>query len=95
MQLTLQQTVDTILHWTASCKNEVHLFGISTAFENCIRNVFESTHGKDVIDKAEAKITGAVALKMIEIEKLGPEEAPVVNGMSAKQVLNDSIHQMD
>jgi len=94
MQLTLQQTIDTILHWTASCKNEVHMYGIYTAFENCIRKVFEQSHGKDEIDRAEAKLTGAVALKMIEIEKLGTEEAPAVTALSAKQ-FNDSVHQMD
>ena len=94
MQLTLQQTIDTILHWTASCKNEVHFCGIETAFENCIRKVFETSHGKEEIERAEATITGAVALKMIEINKLGTEDAPALMALSAKE-FNDSVHKMD
>ena len=94
MQLTLQQTIDTILHWTASCKNEVHLYGIETAFEQCVRKVFETTHSKEVIDNAEALLIGAMQIKLIDFSKLGTEASPAINALTARE-FNDSVHQMD
>ena len=85
--LTLLQTTKTILHWTASCMNELHLEGILIAFENCVRKPFEDNTNTAVISRCEAMILGAIEVRKIQLDSQS------MGGIS--QVVANDLHKMD
>ena len=85
--LTLDETIEVILNWTASCMNELHLEGILFAFENCVRKPFEDNTNKDEINRCEAMVLGAIEVRKIQLDSQS------IGGIS--QVIANDLHKMD
>ena len=85
--LTLSQTTKTIIHWTASCMNELHLECLLVAFENCVRKPFE-----DNTNIAEIARHEGMLLREIEVRKI-QLDSQSMGGIS--QVVANDLHKMD
>lgn len=85
--LTLSQTTETIIDWTTSCMNELHLERILFAFENCVRKPFEDDTNKDEIALHEAMVLDAIQKRKIQLDSQS------MGGIS--QVIANDLHKMD
>lgn len=89
--MTLYETIEVLLHWISTSKNELHLSAIPMAFENCVRKVYEKTCSQDDIENAKIKIELDCNRKRIELMN-GVIFAP---NKGISQVLANSVHVMD